>query len=51
LPTPSEIEEMLSLDRIDGQMKASTVRRIGEIIDTHPDEAIQIIRNWMNQEA
>ncbi len=51
LPNPSEIEEMLSLERIDGQMKASTVRRIGEIIDTHPDEAIQIIRNWMNQEA
>ncbi len=48
---PSEIEEMLSLERIDGQMKASTVKRIGEIIDTHPEEAIQIIRNWMNQEA
>ncbi len=47
----SRIEEMLDLDRIDGQIKASSVKKIGEIIEQHPDEAIRIIRAWIYAET
>jgi flagellar M-ring protein FliF len=47
----SAVEEMLDIDRVEGQLKASMVRRIGELIDKHPDEAIQVIRNWMQADT
>lgn len=47
----SAVEEMLDIDRVEGQVKASMVRRIGELIDKNPDEAIQVIRNWMQTDA
>lgn len=31
----------------DDKRKASLVRQINEIIDTHPEEAVSIIRNWL----
>jgi flagellar M-ring protein FliF len=32
-------------------VKASSVRKVGEIVDKHPGEALSIIRAWMYQEA
>ncbi len=46
-----DIEEMLALDRIDGQIRASSMRKIAEIVDKHPEETLQIIRNWLYEEA
>ncbi len=43
----SEDEEMIDLDRVEGKIKASSVKKIGEIIDKHPEEAMQIIRGWI----
>jgi flagellar M-ring protein FliF len=46
----SEIERMIDISRVDGRVKASSLRKVGEIVDKHPDEAISILRNWMYQE-
>ncbi|MDR3424419.1 MAG: flagellar basal-body MS-ring/collar protein FliF [Alphaproteobacteria bacterium] len=46
----SEIERMIDISRVDGRVKASSLRKVGEIVDKHPDEAIGILRNWMYQE-
>ena len=46
----SEIEKMIDVSRVEGRVKASSLRKVGEIIDKHPDEAIGILRNWMYQE-
>ncbi len=43
--------EGIDIDRVDGRVKASPLRKVGEIIEKHPDEAVSIIRNWMYQEA
>ncbi|MEX2644446.1 MAG: flagellar basal-body MS-ring/collar protein FliF [Acetobacterales bacterium] len=47
-----EVEDDLLIDigRIEGRVKASSVRKISEIVDKHPEEAVGIIRGWMYQE-
>ena len=46
----SEIERMIDISRVEGRVKASSLRKVGEIVDKHPDEAVSILRNWMYQE-
>ena len=46
-----QYEELIDIDRVEGRVKASSVKKVGEIIEKHPDEAIQIIRAWMYQEG
>ncbi|MEL3888682.1 flagellar basal-body MS-ring/collar protein FliF [Ferrovibrio sp. MS7] len=48
MATPG-IESMIDIARIEGQVKASSLKKIGEIVDKHPEEAISIIRNWLYQ--
>ncbi len=49
--TESEIDRMIDVSRVDGRVKASSLRRVGEIVDKHPEEAVSILRNWMYQES
>lgn len=53
-PPPSsgeeEDEEGIDLARVEGRVKASSLRKIGDIVDRHPDETLAIVRNWMYQE-
>lgn len=59
VPVPSDaapeeddgFEELIDIDRVEGRVKASSVKKVGEIVDKHPEEALAIIRNWMYQEA
>jgi flagellar M-ring protein FliF len=44
-------EELIDIDKVEGRVKASSIRKIGEIIDKHPEEALSIIRTWMYQES
>jgi len=48
---PSELEEMINLTSVDGNVRASSVRRIAEIVEKHPDETLSIMRNWMYQDS
>ena len=45
-----EEDPMISLGAVEGQIRASSVRKIGEIIDKHPDEALAILRTWIYEE-
>lgn len=48
--SPMLEESMINLSNIEGRVKASSLRKIGEIIDKHPEEAVSIMRTWMYQE-
>ncbi len=50
-PPDDELEEMIDLDRVEGRVRASTIKKVGEIVQKHPDEAIAIIRNWLHEEG
>ncbi|MBM3569481.1 MAG: flagellar M-ring protein FliF [Alphaproteobacteria bacterium] len=46
-----EAEIMIDLEKVEGQVKASSIKKLGQIVDKHPEEALAIIRNWMYQES
>ncbi len=46
-PEVEEEDSMIDLQQVEGRVKASTIRKIGDLVDKHPDETVSIIRNWM----
>ncbi len=44
-------ESMIDLNRVDGRVKASSMKKMSEIIDKHPEEAVAIIRQWIYAES
>ena len=50
IPT-SQLDSTIDVANVEGRMKMSSMKRVGEIVDNHPDEALNIIRNWIHQEA
>lgn len=45
-----EDSPMISMDKVSGQVKASSVKKVEDIIDQYPNEAVSVIRGWMGQE-
>lgn len=43
-------EQLIDLQKVEGRVRASSVRKIGEIVDQHPEEAVAIIRSWLYQQ-
>lgn len=41
-----EEEELISISRVKGGVNSATYRRINEMIDRHPEEALGVIRQW-----
>jgi flagellar M-ring protein FliF len=50
LPSP-DIEQKLDIARIEGQVKASSVKRVAEFVDKHPEESVSILRTWLHESA
>ncbi|QQP88856.1 flagellar M-ring protein FliF [Skermanella sp. TT6] len=46
-----ELEQMIDINRVEGRVRASSLRKVGEIVDKHPEEAVSIIRSWLYQET
>jgi len=42
-----EDESLIDINKVEGRVRASSVKKVGEIIDKHPDEALTILRGWM----
>jgi flagellar M-ring protein FliF len=39
----------IDISRIEGQVRESSIKKIGEVVDAHPEEALAIIRTWLHQ--
>ena len=35
---------------VEGRVKASSIQKVGDIVDKDPDGALNIVRDWMYQE-
>lgn len=46
---PSEMEQRLDIARIEGQVKASSVKKVADFVQSHPDESTAILRSWVHQ--
>jgi len=48
-PRRTSLEQMIDVARVEGQVKASSIKKIGEIVGHHPEEAVSIMRSWLYQ--
>jgi flagellar M-ring protein FliF len=49
LPPPRE--SMIDIQRIEGQVRESSIRKVGEVVSAHPEEALAILRTWLHEPA
>ncbi len=47
LKSGSGLNDMINIETINGRMTDSSIGKISEIIEKHPEETIAILRNWM----
>lgn len=47
----SEIEQKIDIARIEGQVKASSIKRVSDFVERHPDESVSILRTWLHETA
>ena len=43
--------DMIDIAQIEGKVKASSTRKLVELVERHPEEAVSIMRNWMYQDG
>lgn len=47
LPGPDN-DDGIDIAQINGRVRATSVKKVAEVVDQHPDESVQIIRGWLN---
>ena len=43
------LEKMINLQQIEGQVRESTLKTVSGIIDSKPEEAVNVVRGWMQE--
>ncbi len=42
-------DEMINVDKVDGRLKASSLKKVNDFIDKNPDAAVNVVRGWLYQ--
>jgi flagellar M-ring protein FliF len=50
-PAQPKRESMIDISQIDGQVRESSIRKVGDVVQAHPEEAMAILRTWLHQPA
>ena len=48
--TPAEqaaAAELISVQNIEGQLRASSIARLHDLVERHPDESLNVVRRWL----
>lgn len=54
LPKPSvdeRLDQMLEVRAVEGKVRASSLRKLGDIVEDNPDEVVAILRSWIYEDA
>ncbi len=49
LDGPSDMDQRLSIARIEGQVKASSIKKVADFVEQHPEESVSILRTWVQE--
>lgn len=49
-PRNRGIQGHIDVAQIEGEVQASSLKKVGELVENHPDETVAIIRNWLHNE-
>jgi flagellar M-ring protein FliF len=44
-----EADTTIDIARIEGQVKASSVKKVSEFVEKHPDASVSILRGWLHE--
>ncbi len=52
---PANLDEddsssMIDVQKVEGKVKASSVKKVEDIVDAYPTETVSVIRSWMSQD-
>jgi flagellar M-ring protein FliF len=51
LAVPAPQRSMIDISQIEGQVRESSIKKVGEVVNAHPEEALAIIRTWLHEPA
>ncbi len=46
-----EEDSLIDMNRVEGKVKASSVKKVEDIVDGYPAETVSVIRSWMSSES
>jgi flagellar M-ring protein FliF len=49
LTSGADMEQRIDIAKIEGQVKASSVKRVAEFVEKHPEESVSILRAWLHE--
>jgi flagellar M-ring protein FliF len=44
-----DMDQRIDIAKIEGQVKASSIKRVSEFVEKHPDESVAILRSWLHE--
>lgn len=50
-PGSESPENMIDIQGVEGKVKASSMKKVEEIVQAYPQETVSVIRSWMSQEG
>jgi flagellar M-ring protein FliF len=48
-PAPNEMDSRIDMAKIEGQVRASSVKSVSEFVERHPEESLSILRGWLHE--
>ena len=49
LAAPTDMEQRIDIARIEGQVKASSIKKVADFVQQHPEESTAILRSWVHE--
>ena len=43
-------DDMMQIANVEGAMRVASIRRVSELVDSHPEESLAMLRNWITPE-
>jgi len=44
-------DTMLNLANVEGQVRAASIQKLGDLVEAHPEATVRVIRGWLGQAA
>jgi flagellar M-ring protein FliF len=52
---PGSVDEdsdnLINMQQVEGKVKASSVKKVEDIVESYPNETVSVLRSWMSQES
>ncbi len=50
-PSTDDEESLIDMQAVEGKVKASSVKKVEDIVENYPAETVSVLRSWMTQET